>query len=126
MSIRRLTNWIGSFAVAVIAGVCLPISKKFVTGNSDPFQSEWPWFLQSTACVAAFAISWKWPVGVMSAVGLYVGLGGSMLALRASEYPASSLIALAIHGFIPALVGSVIALVMRRRSLQFSKSRFDV
>lgn len=123
MSNRKLTSWGAPFAVGVAAGVGILILKGFVTGDSDPFQPGWPWFLQSTAFVTAFAISWKWPLGVTSAVGLYAGLAADMLALRASEYPASSLIALAIHGFVPALVGSVIALVMRRRSRLLSKSR---
>lgn len=120
---KSLQNAVVAFALAVVAGVCIPVLKMCVTGSSDPFQAGWPLFLHGSACVAAFAISWKWLAGLTSAAGVYAGLVGYLLAFENPEYLAASLIALAIHGFIPALFGSLVALAIRFRSVRVPESR---
>jgi hypothetical protein len=109
---RQSQNAAIAFAVSVALGATIPVARKLLCGDSDPFQSSWPLFLQVAACLSAFAVSWKWRQSTAAAVGLYVGLAGYLLILGNPEYPGSSLIALAVHGFAPALVGSLIALVV--------------
>lgn len=123
MSHRKLPCLAVALAVGFATGIGILVLKKCVTGDSDPFQAGWPLFLQLAACLATFVVTWKWCPGIMSAVGLYAGLAGYMLALRTSEYPVSSLIALAIHGFVPALVGSLVAFAVRCRSNRLPKNR---
>ena len=77
-------------------------------------------------CFAAIAISSIGDPGVTSAFGLYTGLVGYMLAFENPEYPVASLIALVIHGLIPALIGSLVAISFRRRANCLPKSRNDV
>ena len=114
---------ITTLVVSVILGASIPFTRKLILGNPDPFSAGWPLFLQATACLAAFMVSWRWNHGVTSAVGLYAGLVGYLMAWGNPEYPAASMIALAIHGFIPALSGSLVAFAMCRRSGRLVKSR---
>ncbi len=112
-----------TFAASVVLGAGILLSQKLVYGSADPFQNGWPLFLQATAGLAAFVVSWRWSQGVISAIGLYVGLIAYMLIEGNPEYPAASLIALAIHGFVPALVGSLVASAVRSRSSRLPKNR---
>jgi hypothetical protein len=112
-----------TFATSVVLGVGILISRKLVYGSADPFQDGWPLFLQATAGLVAFVVSWRWSQGVVSAIGLYVGLIAYMLIEGKPEYPVSSLIALTIHGFVPALVGSLVASAVRSRSSRLPKNR---
>ena len=123
MSFRKT---VVAFTVGTVIGVCIPMLLKWATGCSDPFQAGWPLFLQATVCFAAIAISSIGDPAVTSAFGLYTGLVGYMLAIENPEYPVASLIALTIHGLIPALIGALVAIAFRRRTNSLSKSRHDV
>ncbi|MBC7819982.1 MAG: hypothetical protein IAG10_24125 [Planctomycetaceae bacterium] len=112
-----------AFAVGVVVGVCIPVLRNLVCGDSDPFQAGWPLFLQAAACLAALVVSLRWHHGFVSAIGIYLGLAGYTLIVGNPEYPASSLIALAIHGFVPALVGSLVVSAVRSRSSRLPKNR---
>jgi len=109
-----LHNAIVAFAVSAVLGAAIPIARRLALGSSDPFQSNWPVFLQATAFLGALAVSWHWRQCIAPALGLFAGLAGYLLILGNSEYPVSSLIALAIHGFLPALAGSLIAYAVIR------------
>ena len=115
-----------AFTVGAVIGVCIPMLLKWVTGRSDPFQAGWPLFLPATVCFAAIAISSIGYPALTSAFGLFTGLVVYLLAFENPEYPVTSLIALAIHGLIPALIGSLVAIAFRRRTNSLSKSRHDV
>ncbi len=112
-----------ALAVSVALGAGIPVARKLFCGSSDPFQTGWPLFLQATACLAAFAVSWRCRQRVVPAVGLYAGLAGYMLIVGNPEYPVASLIALMIHGFVPALVGSLVAFVVSCRASRLLKNR---
>ena len=60
-----------TFVVSVIFVVGILVTRKLALGTSDPFQEGCPLFLQATACLAAFIVSWRWNHGVTSAIGLY-------------------------------------------------------
>ncbi|MBS0262448.1 MAG: hypothetical protein JSS02_10900 [Planctomycetes bacterium] len=59
-------------------------------------------------------MTWRWKRGVAAAVGVYGGLVGYLLVFGNPEYPLASLIALAVHGLIPAIAGSLAAFMMYR------------
>jgi hypothetical protein len=101
-----------AFAVSVALGAAIPVARKLALGDPDPFQGDWPIFLQTAACLAALAVSWHWRQILASPIGIYAGLAGYLLILGKAEYPASSMIALAIHGFLPAVAGSLISLAV--------------
>lgn len=108
-------NALTGFSVSVVLGASIPVLRQLFCGDADPFQSDWPLFLHAAACLSAFAVAWPSRQRLASAIGVYVGLVGYVLVVGKPEYPASTLIALAIHGFVPALVGSLIAFAVSRR-----------
>lgn len=105
-----------ALAASVLLGASIPVLRKLFCGSADPFQSNWPLFLHIAACLAAFVVASLTRQRVMAAIGLYAGLAGYLLIVGKSEYPVASLIALAIHGFAPAVVGSLLAFTFSRRS----------
>lgn len=112
----RIRNAIIVLAVSFALGASILILRKLVRGDADPFQSDWPLFLHAAACLSAFAVAWSSRQRLASAIGVYAGLVGYVLIVGKPEYPASTLIALTIHGFVPALVGSLAAFAVSCRS----------
>ncbi len=106
--------WLGrsgaSFVAALIAGgIGIPLGHSLIYGQTDPFTHGWPIGLQISALLSALAITMLLHCPIPSALGLYGGLVGFMLASGAAEYPVASAIGLAVHGLLPAVIGSAIA-----------------
>lgn len=118
-----LRHTVIALAVSAALGASIPILRNLVLGNADPFRSDWPLFLHAAACLLAFAVAWSSRQRWASAIGVYAGLVGYVLVAGKPEYPVSTLIALAIHGFVPALVGSLVAFAVSCRSSLLLKNR---
>ena len=82
-------------------------------GDVDPFGQGWPLILQASALVSAFIITLLLHCPITSALGVYVGLVGLMLVSGASEYPMSSSVGFAVHGYLPAAFGAALAIGVR-------------
>lgn len=103
-----------AFVCGILAGALgIPSLHFVIYGAMDPFLHRWPICLQGTAFVVAFLISLAFRGTLASAVGIYTGLVGVMLASE-PEYPAPAAIGLAIHGFGPAVMGAVLSLAVLR------------
>lgn len=109
-------------AVSVGLGASIPVLRQLFCGDADPFPSDWPLFLHAAACLSAFAVAWPSRQRLTSAIGVSVGLVGYLLIVGKPEYPVASLIALAIHGFVPALIGSLIAFKVSQRFSSHDRS----
>ncbi|MFN0056672.1 MAG: hypothetical protein ACKV0T_31400 [Planctomycetales bacterium] len=111
------TSW-ARLVLAVImgaaAGVGLPAVRWLVRGNADPFSSGWPLDLQisSLALTLAVGILSRRPFG--AAIGLFTGLVLYLFVDGRSEYPMSSVMALAIHALLPALAGALCLVLIQR------------
>lgn len=112
-----------AFVVAVILGASLFGVRWAVRGNADPFTGDWPVSLQLGSLGSA--LSW----GVLSrrpliaAIGVYSGCVAFMLLDGGAEYPASSVVALTIHGLLPALIGALCAAHLNSRFPQAASVR---
>lgn len=95
-----------AFAIATIAGASLFGVRWAVRGNADPFNVEWPLYLQlgSVTLTSLMASLNRRPF--VTAMGVYCGFIVYLLADGQSEYPVASVIALTLHGLLPALTGA--------------------
>lgn len=99
-----------SFAFAMASGgLCIPFVHFLVYSDTDPFAQGWPLLLEGSAFLSAFLIALRLRCTAILALGIYLGLLGFMFASGKADYPGSSAIGLAIHGFLPAALGSALA-----------------
>jgi hypothetical protein len=85
-------------------------------GNADPFDVGWPLYLQIGACVLTLVVGAVSGRPCAAALGLFVGLNLVMLVDGGAEYPVASVLALGVHGLLPALAGALCIVVIRRVS----------
>ncbi len=78
-----------------------------VHGVLDPFPQGWPLVLNLSAFGLAAVAALRVPSPLALALGLYAGLVAVMLASGEAEYPIASMIALALHGLVPAALGAL-------------------
>lgn len=106
---RHRSRWLALFVfgAAMVAGAGLCGIRWMVRGNADPFAVDWPLYLQlgSSALTVVMAIVSRRPFS--AALGIYCGLVVFMLVDGNAEYPVASVIALTVHGLIPALLGAL-------------------
>lgn len=109
---RALSHPLTVFVVALAAGAALFGARWAVRGNADPFVVDWPLYLQlgSLALTSLMSIISRRPF--VTAVGVYCGLVAYMLIDGHAEYPVASLIALTVHGLVPALAGALLVFGM--------------
>jgi hypothetical protein len=100
---------------AAAAGAGLLGIRALMRGSADPFQADWPMDLWSGSFVATFMIASLSRAPLIAAFGLFLGLVTFMLVDGSAEYPVSSVIAIAIHGLVPALVAALLAIGIQSR-----------
>lgn len=105
-----------TFAAGFLLGsIVLPGLHYAFHGDIDPFSHGWPFLLQIGAFVSALVAATFFRQPIAAAVGIFAGLAAIMLISGASPYPVASLLAIAIHAFIPAMMGAAAAFVMTPR-----------
>lgn len=104
----RLLRSLLVFAMATVAGAGLLGVRWAVRGNADPFDVDWPLYLQigSLALTVLIATLGRRPFA--AAFGLFCGLVVYMLIDGQAEYPVASVIAFAVNGLLPALAGALL------------------
>ncbi len=103
-----------AFAMAAAAGAALFGIRWAVRGNADPFVVNWPLYLQIGSCVLTLVVGSLSRRPFAAAFGLFFGLIMYMILDGGAEYPVASVIALTIHGLLPALAGALCLVVIRR------------
>ncbi len=99
-----------SFSIGAVCGaVFIPVVHFLIYGDVDPIGHGWPMCLQVTSLLSTFIFGLVLHCNTISALGVYAGLVGLVLVAGPSEYPMSSAIGLAIHGFLPAAFGAALA-----------------
>lgn len=111
----RWPAW-AAFAAATAAGATILAMRWLFHGNANPFDVEWPLYLQVGACLSAIVVGVVSGRPIVAACGLYFGLNLVMLNEGSAEYPVASMIALGVHGLLPALAGALCSVVIRRAS----------
>ena len=97
------------WAVAIVAGASLLGVRRVVRGDADPFSVDWPLDLMLGSLALTLLIAFWSRRPILAAFGIYCGLVGYMLVDGNAEYPAASVIALTVHGLLPALLGALLA-----------------
>jgi len=106
--VRRVATLAGAMgSSAALLGL-----RWIIRGSADPFQTHWPLDLQAGAVALTLVLGFWTGAPFVAAIGVYFGLVAALFVSGGADYPASSLIALAIHGFLPGLAAAV--LVWRR------------
>ena len=114
----RQSTWLPNAILACLVGfvcgaVCVPVINRLVYGDLDPFIHGWPLLLEVSAFLLPGIITLTTGHAITAALGLYGGLIVTMLTLGNPEYPVASIVALAVHGFIPALLGGALGAWIR-------------
>lgn len=102
-----------AFAFAAFVGAGLLGIRWAVRGNADPFNVAWPTYLQVGSLVSTIFVGILSRRPFTAAFGMYFGLVACMLVFGQAEYPVASAIALAVHGFLPALAGGTCLTLFR-------------
>lgn len=110
------------FMIGTIAGAGLLGARWAVRGNADPFDVAWPLYLQSGSLVLTLLLGSISRRPLTASFGLYFGLVLYMLVDGRAEYPVASIIALTVHGLLPALTGAL-CLVLIGRIAVISRNR---
>lgn len=99
-----------SLAFAMTSGgLGVPGVHYLVYGETDPFSHGWPLLLEASSLLSAFVIALWLRCFSTAALGIYVGLLGFMYGSGSADYPMSSAVGLAVHGFLPAAFASALA-----------------
>lgn len=102
--VRRLATLAGAMAAsAALLGL-----RWIIRGSADPFQTHWPLDLQAGAAALTLLFGLGTGTPFVAAIGVYLGLVAALFVDGGADYPASSLIALAVHGFLPGLAAAVL------------------
>lgn len=115
---RGRPRWSGlaAFAGATAVGAGLLGMRWLIRGNADPFDVPWPLYLQIGVCVLTLVVGAVSGRPFAAACGLFLGLIVVMFVEGRAEYPVASVIALGVHGLLPALAGALCLVVLRRVS----------
>ncbi|MFO1043339.1 MAG: hypothetical protein U0941_16265 [Planctomycetaceae bacterium] len=108
-------------AIAFGAGASLFVLRRALRGSADPFTDGWPVYLQLGALSLTFLLACINGQPFLTAMGIYCGFIGYLLADGGSEYPVASVIALTVHGLLPALAVACIVFGMQRWQLFMTK-----
>ena len=126
MGLRWLGSAFASFSIGAVAGgACIPAIHYLVYADTDPLRHGWPLCLHILAFLISMIMTLLFRSAITSAVGVYAGLIVFMLSFAGAEYPASSAIALAVHGLLPATIGSTIAFCVLRASSIERKLKYE-
>ncbi len=99
-------------AFGIVSGsILIPTVLIFFNGDIDPFGHGGPLCLEGSSLILALFITLWFRCPFASATGIYTRLLGTLFATGVSKYPMSSVIALGVHGLLPAITGSVITSV---------------
>jgi len=102
-----------AFTIAANAGASLLGVRWAIHGNADPLNVAWPLYLQVGSLVLTLFVGSLGRRPFAAAFGLFSGLVAYMLVDGSAEYPVASVIALAVHGLLPALAGAVCLVLFR-------------
>jgi hypothetical protein len=111
-NVMGLLKTLASLVIGIGSGTLIPGMHFLIRGHSDPINSDLPYYLPITSFVSTAVIVYQLRCPVMTASGVFGGLVLALFASGGSEYPYSSLIALAVHGFVPALAGGLVVYVV--------------
>ena len=117
----RFASWPGwlkgaaALGVGFICGAGVITVRFLLVGSADPFADGWPLLLNVLAASAAFVIVAILGHGPLASFGVYLGLVTHVFAASA-PYPVAACVALALHGWVPALAGAFAASALFRAS----------
>lgn len=99
--------------IAAVTGASLLGVRWAVRGNADPFNTGWPLDLWIGSFWLSLTLALLGRSPFAAAFGLFLGLVTYMLADGRAEYLVSSVVAFAVHGLLPALMGALCAVGIR-------------
>lgn len=100
------------FMLGAVAGAALLGVRWAVRGNADPFNVSWPVYLQLGSLGLTVLVGSVSRRPLAAGFGLYFGLVAYMLVDGGAEYPVASMIALAVNGLLPALIGALFLVLL--------------